>query len=115
MRGVTPEFLAEMRQRVEKTAAWLDGYRPGWEKEIDKATLNLRTWSRCVLGQLDGCNSPSWATGALSRMEKETGMSFSTSGFGPTLDQSNAAERIWIEEIDKRLTQPSTSPRTLPS
>lgn len=33
-------------------AEWLDGFKPGWEREIEPATLELQSPCRCILGQV---------------------------------------------------------------
>lgn len=41
----------DYRARVEAGMAWLDSFKPGWERDIDLATLNLRSGCDCILGQ----------------------------------------------------------------
>lgn len=44
--------LEDLRENVARGAAWLDSARPGWQWDIDPATLNLNDDRRCVLGQV---------------------------------------------------------------
>jgi hypothetical protein len=39
-------------QKVQKGTAWLHAHSPGWRKKIDTVKLDLKTWGKCVLGQL---------------------------------------------------------------
>jgi hypothetical protein len=41
-------------QRVQNGAAILDEALPGWEKHIDRSTLNIASGGHCVLGQIFG-------------------------------------------------------------
>lgn len=45
-------MVMTVEQRVAKGAEWLDSERPGWELEIDVATLDLSNTCLCVLGQV---------------------------------------------------------------
>jgi hypothetical protein len=40
--------------RVAKGVALLDEKRPGWERELDLGTLNIRSGEHCVTAQLSG-------------------------------------------------------------
>lgn len=42
------------RERVERGAALLDRYRPGWDQSVNLTDLDLGSASRCVLGQVYG-------------------------------------------------------------
>ena len=39
---------------VERGAAWLDKVRPGWEREVDLALLEMSLGCRCILGHITG-------------------------------------------------------------
>lgn len=39
------------QERVAAGAAWLDEHKPGWERTLDLATLDLADGCHCVLGQ----------------------------------------------------------------
>lgn len=39
---------------VKKGCEWLDVNHPGWRTKINFDTLDLRIWSRCILGQVLG-------------------------------------------------------------
>lgn len=41
-----------LHENVQRGAAWLDAVRPGWERDIDPANLDLSHTERCVLGQV---------------------------------------------------------------
>lgn len=41
-------------QRIQNGAAILDEALPGWEKRVDRSTLDIQTNGHCVLGQLFG-------------------------------------------------------------
>lgn len=43
-----------LQDNVARGAAWLDTEVPGWAERIDLSTLDLRSSSRCVAGQLFG-------------------------------------------------------------
>ena len=43
-----------INERVAKGAAILDAKKPGWERQIDIASLQLADSCHCVLGQLYG-------------------------------------------------------------
>ena len=46
--------LAHGRTRVERGAAYLDEFDPGWHRRVDPHTLELSSGSSCILGQLHG-------------------------------------------------------------
>jgi hypothetical protein len=39
---------------VKKGREWLDANHPGWRERINWDTLNMRIWSKCMLGQALG-------------------------------------------------------------
>lgn len=43
--------------RVAKGVALLDEKRPGWERELDLETLDIRSGERCVTAQLSGMHN----------------------------------------------------------
>lgn len=47
-------MTAELEDRVEAGAEYLDKHFPGWEDRINVATLSLINCQQCVLGQLTG-------------------------------------------------------------
>lgn len=45
---------------VAHGVAWLDANCPDWRQRVNLETLNIRSWSKCVLGQVFGIpNMPS--------------------------------------------------------
>ena len=40
---------------VQKGAAWLDEYDPGWAQKVNPDNLDLSSSSLCICGQLFGC------------------------------------------------------------
>jgi len=44
--------VASIAERVAAGAAWLDERKPGWERKIDLAALQIKLPCRCVLGQV---------------------------------------------------------------
>jgi len=41
---------------VQKGREWLDAHSSDWRAKINFDTLDIRTWSRCILGQIFGIN-----------------------------------------------------------
>lgn len=39
---------------VAHGVAWLDAKCPDWRSKVNVETLNIRSWSKCVLGQVFG-------------------------------------------------------------
>jgi hypothetical protein len=44
--------MSDLRENVERGAAWLDTESPGWELKIDVQELAMQSCGRCVLGQV---------------------------------------------------------------
>lgn len=44
--------LEDLRENVARGATWLDSARPGWQWDIDPASLDLGDGQHCVLGQV---------------------------------------------------------------
>lgn len=44
--------MYDVVERVARGAEWLDEVKPGWAKLTDLGTLDLRSSSNCVMGQL---------------------------------------------------------------
>jgi hypothetical protein len=42
---------------VKKGAEWLDATVPGWRSKINFDILDLRIWSKCILGQALGMSN----------------------------------------------------------
>lgn len=80
-------------ERAAAGAAFLDVERPGWEREIDCATLDIATGKWCVLGQLYG----GYGNGlSVLRIAAPGLMGFAVSA---ERDELNEA---WREEIARR-------------
>lgn len=41
---------------VGKGRDWLDANHTGWREKVNKDTLDLRLWSKCILGQVFGAS-----------------------------------------------------------
>jgi hypothetical protein len=56
---IDPAAIAMMwhKPKVEKGAAWLDEYEPGWVRKIVPEELNLMSTDMCICGQMFGCYS----------------------------------------------------------
>lgn len=52
MDTLAPQTYERLRTAVAAGAVLLDAHRPGWRDSVDIFTLNMRSVSRCVLGQL---------------------------------------------------------------
>jgi hypothetical protein len=52
MDTLAPETYERLRTAVAAGAVLLDTHRPGWRDSVDISTLNMGSYSRCVLGQL---------------------------------------------------------------
>ena len=46
------EVKTYVRPEVRRGAEWRDEVRPGWDREINLAELNLQSCAKCVVGQL---------------------------------------------------------------
>lgn len=66
-----------MSPEVERGVALLDRVRPGWERDVNVMTIDIRSWKNCVLGQVYG--SFSSALSILIREESEFGIDFASS------------------------------------
>ena len=43
---------------INRGVEWLDAHDPNWRQKINKDTLNIRIWSKCILGQVFGMYQP---------------------------------------------------------
>jgi len=50
----TYSYVPSVQERVEAGASFLDEVHPGWDKEINLAELNMKSSTRCILGQVYG-------------------------------------------------------------
>ena len=91
--------------RIERGASILDEVNPGWELEIDPATLDLQNACNCVLGQLyetfyRGLDH----TGLIIDSSIDCG--FYLRVYGPDLSDSyRTLTNEWITFIKKRLDE----------
>lgn len=93
--------------RVAKGVALLDEKRPGWESELDLATLDIENGTRCVTAQLSGEND--WVVGKEQLgldMEAYTEHGFrATDGeWAQDDDPYGTLNALWREVITGRLT-----------
>lgn len=58
---------AAIAERVARGAALLDAKRPGWDRQVDLAVLDLEDCALCVIGQLFGPERESDADGPFGR------------------------------------------------
>ncbi len=94
----------DYKTRVEAGMAWLDDFKPGWERDVDFATLDLANGCDCVLGQtlrekagvyLSGFN---WAINNVMNDEDAYYRGF----LGSSHDDYDALEAEWRTAIKAR-------------
>jgi hypothetical protein len=95
--GLIPR--AEMTRRVERGAILLDRECPGWENEVDPASLRMDEAENCVLGQIHGDYA-----GAIEALF--SGSAVEAAGYGFELARTGdlyaSLAIIWRQQIDNR-------------
>ena len=94
-----------INERVTRGAVILDAKKPGWEREIDLASLELSDSCHCILGQLYGhyCDG----VDILETVDgKWTGVEVATAGFITYPSEHISAyaklDEAWISLIKER-------------
>jgi len=85
------------RDAVHRGAEVLDIVSPGWEREVELASLDMRSCFRCVLGQIFGSYD-----GGMSVLAQKSGKSVDPLQFGFTAmddDDYNDLTREWRQAI----------------
>ena len=90
--------MSTITERVERGAALLDERRPGWWRDIDMGTLDIRSPCRCILGQMGSLLRDD---GSLSRFGTGLDMVklqvFQSAEFGFDWSGSGGAYATWDE------------------
>lgn len=105
----------DMRERVERGAAWMDTVRPGWETEIAVERLAFWSMTNCILGQTFGFQGgsqllPERGSVGLAHL----GFALTTpemgSGAEVTVARNQVLRDMWIDQILAREMQSITTP-----
>lgn len=90
------ELDSDPLTNVARGVALLDAKRPGWERDIHIDTLDLRSPSLCILGQLhDGHYSDGCTKLEIGIMEPY--------GFCPYADEVEETHAEWVRVISERV------------
>jgi hypothetical protein len=90
------------RDAVFQGAEYLDGVRPGWEREIDLDTLDVSLADLCVLGQLYLSFKNAVITLDFS-VDELVSCGFVVVGTWPVRDRYRQLNIAWAELIRERL------------
>lgn len=111
--GIEHEEYGQMKASVGRGAALLDEGLPGWRDRVDVHTLNMRSPSHCVLGQL---YSSFWDGRAVLGLGYhaaiEHGFNAETMSGGSDWDTLiRALDHLWIDEINREDEVPPAASR----
>jgi hypothetical protein len=114
--------LAYAQARVQRGAAYLDEFDPGWHRRVDPYTLELSSGSSCVLGQLHGDFRMGLSRSHLINLSSAPRASLSpvSYGFQCMGDVSAAAQeqdyeylnQAWREAVQQRHAADAAVPET---
>jgi len=103
--------MSDCIEAAKRGAEWLDTIVPEWHNCVNPDSLDLSTWSTCVIGQLCklGCLDKSNIPGPPPAPPNSTFLTWEYNGFICGLGRSEQLNHCWRKLIDERRV--NTSPQ----
>lgn len=96
--------MSKYEREVDAGINFLDGDKPGWERDIDRNTLDLSSCENCIGGQLYGSYSNLINTARVFGPDYGFDIRFSTLSIsGNKDDEWQRLQEIWESRIQNRL------------